>query len=183
VAEIIQLRGTAEVGQQGDLLKRQQPTRGGDTFTVLQWWDKSDHAEYVPCVKVQVERTKGDIDLCIPATTDLELTIEYDGDNELSFYHHRAISRIGLQLRGDYSIVGEYVFPKYDGHPVHFKIEGDLPVQGFKQYYGYRKETMEDFGQLYITMDAGDLTSPLDDICDLNADSDSFDLNLIHQNG
>ena len=182
MAEILELRGITEVSQQGTLLRRQQPTRGGDTFTVLQWWDKSAHAEYVPCVKVHVERTVGDVDLCIPASKDLELTIEYDGDDGLSFYHHRAISRIGIQLRGDYEIVGEYIFPKFDGHPVHYKIE-ELPVQGLKQYYGYRKDTMEDFGQQFITMDAGDLTSPLDDICDLNADTDSFDLNVIHQNG
>ena len=182
MAEILVLRGITEVKSKvGTRLNRAQSSEG-DTFPILKWWDKSDHADYVPCIKITVDRIKGDLNLFVPASDDAELTIEFDGDNTLTFNNYRAVRRIGIQLAPDDPIAGEYVFPKIDSTPIFLNIEPGLPVQGFNQYYQYHKKIMEEFNQLFISMNAGD-DSTVVDICDLNAGDDSFDLNQTHNNG
>ena len=182
MSNILTLKGVKDVTEQiGTRIWREQPTKG-DTFTILKWWDIKGSAEYVPCVKIHLERVRGDLDLVIPASSDILLRVFYDGEDALNFTKHRGFSRIGLIRCGDPRVIGQWLFPKHKSADILQQIydpEG-LPTQGIRIFFEYFIKQRDDFNLPELILDAGFISDTPEDIHDLNKGNASFDLNLTH---
>ncbi len=159
-----------------------------DTFLFPKWWDKkANNVEYIRCFKLHMSRVCDDIDLIIPASHDVEIRGEYDGNVGFRIDYHRGVKRMALTAHNSTTVVAEYVFPTRPSQQPSYKEFGAGPIVCFSSsvlgdwetFYFEHKPTL-DLGTLtaadgfydlnqeeFHGFDMGDLPEPPDVIADL----------------
>ena len=169
----LNVRGLHKFSSSSGLLDNELAFDG--TFLFPKWWNKNaGSVEYIRCIKAHVERVCDDIDIIIPASYDLELRGEFDGNVTFRFDYHRGISRMALTAHDSTEVTAEYIFPKFPGQQPIYKEYGAGPIACF---------VSTDVGswQTFVlehrpNLDLGDLT-PADGFYDLNLETNLYDLN------
>ena len=146
-----------------------------NTFMFPKWWDKNaGSVEYIRCIKAHVDRVCDDIDLSIPASYDIILRGEFDGNVTFRFDYHRNVKRMALTAPGSTTVDAEYIFPKHPGQQPTYKTYGAGPIVCFAAAPtgSWAQFVLEHSPDLNL----GDL-SPADGFYDLNLETDLYDLN------
>ena len=100
-----------------------------DTFLFPKWWDrKANNVEYIRCFKLHMTRQCDDIDVIIPASSDVEIRGEYDGNVTFRFDYHRGVKRMALTTHNSTQVTAEYIFPTRVGQQPTYKEYGAGPV-------------------------------------------------------
>ena len=103
-----------------------------DTFLFPKWWDRNaGSVEYIRVFKLHMTRACDDIDVIIPASADVEIRGEYDGNVTFRFDYHRGVKRIALTAHNSTTVTAEYIFPKHPGQKATYKEYGAGPVVCF----------------------------------------------------
>ena len=85
-----------------------------DTFLFPKWWDKkANNVEYIRVFKLHITRACDDIDIIIPASADVEIRGEYDGNVTFRIDYHRGVKRMALTAHDSTTVDAEYIFPKH----------------------------------------------------------------------
>ncbi len=146
-----------------------------DTFLFPKWWNKNaGSVEYIRCIKAHVTRACDDIDLIIPASADIEIYGEFDGNVTFRFDHHKGVKRMAITAHNSTTVDAEYIFPKHPGQQPTYKTYGAGPVVCFVSAPEGKWATF--IFEHKPDLNLGDL-SPADGFYDLNLETDFYDLN------
>lgn len=137
-----------------------------DTFLFPKWWDKkANNVEYIRVFKLHMTRACDDIDVIIPASADVEIRGEYDGNVGFRIDYHRGVKRMALTAHDSTQVDAEYIFPTRVGQQPTYKEYGAGPIVCFSS------TVLGDWETFYFehspTLDLGDLTAS-DGFYDLN---------------
>ena len=145
----------------------------GTIEKIPQWWDKKQSPAFIPCNRIHVKRSCGDIDMLVPAAYDLSLKIRYDGDVDFQFDKYRSCDRVGITDHGSNEVLEEYIMPRIPGQAPTKRVFGPL-ISCFDSSH------IDDFGSWYdeeFPMDAGSVAATTVGHYDLNVGNRTFDLN------
>ena len=186
MAITFELAGVKDVRvQANEDVKRLQPLKT-DTFKQPDWKNK---AKYIDTVRLQVERTVGDVDIVFKASSDARLSIDYVKDEaNIGFYYYENISNIAFFEHDTNTLITSFNLPRSGNPPISFGLSGlkystgAIYYQNFYEFWKRAKDYADDFGLDGLQMDAGDLTSTVTDHYDCNIENvgeglDEFDLN------
>ena len=171
----LKLRGNDSLSTTNSSVFYYEDTDMDKTVMFPKWWDKKrGNREYIRVNRIHVSRDGGDLDLIIPASYDLMLTADYDGDKAFDVTHHRSIKRMGLALHGTTDVRAEFIYPVSVKQKIAYRemngglksIYSETPAETFRILY----EELRPFFNL------GNLAQATAHF-DLNKASDSFDLN------
>jgi len=146
-----------------------------DTFLFPKWWDKkANNVEYIRCFKMRMTRVCDDIDVVIPASYDVEIRGEYDGNVGFRIDYHRGVKRMALTAPDSTTVVAEYLFPTRPSQKPSYKEFGAGPVVCFAASpTGVWATFVIEHSP---NLDLGGY-EPADGFYDLNLESDLYDLN------
>ena len=145
------------------------------TFLFPKWWNKNaGSVEYIRCIKAHVIRACDDIDLIIPASYDIVLRGEYDGNITFRFDYCRNVSRMAITAHDSTKVDAEFIFSKNPKEQPRYKVYGAGPVVCFAAEPTGKWETF--VLEHSPDLDLGDL-SPHDGYYDLNLETDLYDFN------
>ena len=117
--------------QANDSVVRRQPTQT-DTFKQPDWKNKR---KYIDTVRLQMERTVGDVDIVYKASVDARLSINYVKDQaSVGFYYYENISNIAFFEHDTDTFITSVNLPKTGNAPVTFDLSS-LKYQGTSQIY------------------------------------------------
>ena len=103
-----------------------------DTFLFPKWWDKkANNVEYIRVFKLHITRACDDIDIVIPASSDVEIRGEYDGNVTFRIDYHRGVKRMALTAHDSTTVDAEYIFPTRPSQAPTYKEYGAGPVACF----------------------------------------------------
>jgi len=103
-----------------------------DTFLFPKWWDKkANNVEYIRVFKLHMTRACDDIDIIIPASSDVEIRGVYDGNVTFRFDYHRGVRRMALTKHNSTTVDAEYIFPTRPSQAPTYKEYGAGPVVCF----------------------------------------------------
>lgn len=103
-----------------------------DTFLFPKWWDKkANNVKYIRCFKLHMERVCDDIDIIIPASADVEIRGEYDGNLGFRIDYHRGVKRMAITAHNSTQVDAEYIFPTRPGQKPRYVEYGAGPVACF----------------------------------------------------
>ena len=146
-----------------------------NTFLFPKWWDKkANNVEYIRCFKMRMTRVCDDIDVVIPASYDVEIRGEYDGNVGFRIDYHRGVKRMALTAPDSTTVVAEYLFPTRPSQQPSYKEFGAGPVVCFAASpTGVWATFVIEHSP---NLDLGGY-EPADGFYDLNLESDLYDLN------
>ena len=148
-----------------------------DTFLFPKWWDKkANNVEYIRVFKMHMTRVCDDIDVIIPASADVEIRGEYDGNLGFRFDYHRGVRRMAITAHDSTRVDAEYIFPTRVGQQPTYREYGAGPILCF---------AADDIGswKTFVfehrpNLDLGGY-EPADGFYDLNSEPlNAFDLNV-----
>ena len=146
-----------------------------DTFLFPKWWDKkANNVEYIRCFKLHMTRACDDIDIVIPASADVEIRGEYDGNVTFRIDYHRGVKRMALTAHDSTTVDAEYIFPISVHQQPSYKEYGAGPVACFSSAPVGSWETF--VIEHRPNLDLGG-HEPADGFYDLNLESALYDLN------
>ena len=100
-----------------------------DTFLFPKWWDKNaGNVEYIRVFKVHMNRSCDDIDVIIPASSDVEIHGDYDGNVGFRIDFHRGVKRMALTARNSTKVDAEYIFPTRPSQQPRYVKYGEGPI-------------------------------------------------------
>ena len=103
-----------------------------DTYLFPKWWDKKANCvEYIRVFKLRMHRVCDDIDVIIPASADVEIRGDYDGNVTFRFDYHRGVKRMALTEVNSTKVTAEYIFPTNPSQQPRYKEYGAGPVVCF----------------------------------------------------
>ena len=103
-----------------------------DTFLFPKWWNKkANNVEYIRVFKLHITRACDDIDIVIPASSDVEIRGEYDGNVTFRIDYHRGVKRMALTAHDSTTVDAEYIFPTRPGQAPRYKEYGAGPIACF----------------------------------------------------
>jgi len=103
-----------------------------DTFLFPKWWDKkANNVEYIRVFKLHITRACDDIDIIIPASSDVEIRGEYDGNVTFRIDYHRGVKRMALTAHDSTTGDAEYIFPVAANQAPSYKEYGAGPIACF----------------------------------------------------
>jgi hypothetical protein len=103
-----------------------------DTFLFPKWWDKkANNVEYIRVFKMHMTRACDDIDIIIPASSDVEIRGTYDGNVTFRIDYHRGVKRMALTAHDSTTVDAEYIFPTRPSQKPTYKEYGGGPVVCF----------------------------------------------------
>ena len=103
-----------------------------DTFLFPKWWDKkANNVEYIRVFKMHITRACDDIDIVIPASSDVEIRGEYDGNVTFRIDYHRGVKRMALTAHDSTTVDAEYIFPISVHQAPTYKEYGAGPIACF----------------------------------------------------
>jgi hypothetical protein len=103
-----------------------------DTFLFPKWWDKkANNVEYIRVFKMHITRACDDIDIVIPASSDVEIRGDYDGNVTFRIDYHRGVKRMALTAHNSTTVDAEYIFPTRPGQAPTYKEYGAGPIACF----------------------------------------------------
>jgi len=146
-----------------------------DTFLFPKWWGKNaGSVQYIRVFKLHMTRACDDIDVIIPASADVEIRGEYDGNITFRFDYHRGVKRMALTAHNSTKVTAEYIFPKHPGQRPTYKEYGAGPVVCFST-------TPTGVWATFVFEHSPDLDlggyEPADGFYDLNLENNLYDLN------
>jgi len=108
-----------------------------DTFLFPKWWNKkANNVEYIRCFKLHMERACDDIDIIIPASADVEIRGEYDGNVTFRIDYHRGVKRMALTAHNSTTVDAEYIFPTRPSQAPRYVEYGAGPIACFSADVG-----------------------------------------------
>ena len=185
-----ELKGDSTVVKQiGNHITLRQPLKT-NTFSIPKWHDAPKN-KYVDVTKIKVERTKGDIDIIFEASADIELSIDYNKDDDfIGFYGHKGIRNIGFFEHDTNTLITALKIAKGNKRPIKFELTDltysgsqNVYYQAFSELWTKAFKYAQDFpGFGGLQMDLGNVTTVAVDHHDLNITNEgegftSFDLN------
>jgi hypothetical protein len=103
-----------------------------DTFLFPKWWNKKgNNVEYIRVFKLHITRACDDIDIVIPASADVEIRGEYDGNVTFRIDYHRGVKRMALTAHDSTTVDAEYIFPISVHQQPSYKEYGTGPIACF----------------------------------------------------
>ena len=103
-----------------------------NTFLFPKWWDKKgNNVEYIRVFKLHITRVCDDIDIIIPASTDVEIRGSYDGNVTFRIDYHRGVKRMALTAPNSTVVDAEYIFPTRPSQKPRYIEYGAGPVTCF----------------------------------------------------
>jgi hypothetical protein len=96
------------------------------------WWNKKgNNVEYIRVFKLHITRACDDIDVVIPASADVEIRGEYDGNVTFRIDYHRGVKRMALTAHDSTTVDAEYIFPISVHQQPTYKEYGAGPIACF----------------------------------------------------
>jgi hypothetical protein len=96
------------------------------------WWNKKgNNVEYIRVFKLHITRACDDIDIVIPASADVEIRGEYDGNVTFRIDYHRGVKRMALTAHDSTTVDAEYIFPISVHQQPTYKEYGAGPIACF----------------------------------------------------
>tara|TARA_R110000868_G_scaffold343835_1_gene604790 strand:+ start:50 stop:616 length:567 start_codon:yes stop_codon:yes gene_type:complete len=139
------------------------------------WYNAPKH-KFVDVTRIKCERTKGDFDIVFEASPDVELSIDYNKDDDfVGFYYHKNIRRIGFFEHETNTLIAELKIAKGNKRPIQFQLSdlayestGNIYYQNFYEFWKKAFDYAKDFNLSGLLLDAGNLTSTVTDHYDAN---------------
>lgn len=101
-----------------------RPKRGGDTFSLKEWWNGGGGKQYTRCTVFNVTVNGVTVKLAITTNSLSNVRIDHDGSFGFSFYGASSVSRAAL-FTDEFELIEHYVFPSISGGKVMTVIPAD----------------------------------------------------------
>ena len=145
-----------------------------DTFLFPKWWDKkANNVQYIRVFKMHITRACDDIDIVIPASSDVEIRGEYDGNVTFRIDYHRGVKRMALTAHDSTTVDAEYIFPISVHQAPTYKEYGAGPIACFSGDLGSWATFVFEHRP---NLDLGGYEAH-DGSYDLNLENDTYDFN------
>ena len=113
----------------GTEMLRINPTGGGDTFQLKQWWVKGGVSTcYTDATVFNVTQAGNTVKLAIASNMSTNLHIAVNDNFQFNFFNFNEVNRATL-FTDAFELIEEYVFPKISGGKVMTVIPAGAPVR------------------------------------------------------